>query len=215
MDVSRSFIRDRACLPEPRIAALVLAGGESSRMGLDKATLPLGDGETLLSAVFREALKICPQARVSRAARQNFPEYPCVEDEYADRGPLSGIVAGLSFFSAIGYDALQVLACDLPYLKAETARRLINAYKASPGFLMAAWRGRESGRTQTLAAIYSREALPTLRASLEKNLVSIKKILPPERILYLDYGPEMEKYFYNCNSPAEYAKVRSTIDSRD
>ena len=124
---------------------LILAGGRSTRMGRDKATLRVG-GERLLERqvrVLREAgvsevaLSLGPAAGVRSAGEDAMPAggptdpaagaaipsgLPIVRDAAPDAGPLAGIVAGLEWAAP---RPLLVLAVDMPRVEPGFLRRLL------------------------------------------------------------------------------------------
>ena len=92
------------------VAAWVLAGGKSSRMGSDKAFLEL-DGRTLLAKVLDAVRSVTPDFHIV-GPRAKFELFgPVVEDVFGDRGPLGGIHAALS---SSDKDLNLVLAVDIP-----------------------------------------------------------------------------------------------------
>lgn len=184
-------------------------------MGKDKALLPLSERGCFLRRIFLEAGKIYPEVWVSSARDRSYSEYPCIEDEIPDSGPLGGVVSGLAFLVGRGFDAAQVLACDLPFITAGVIARALAAFERSPASLLVAWQSLKTGKLETLSGIYSSEALPFLKSSLYKGLLSIRRILPEDRIFRLEYGEEMEKYFYNCNTWAEYERLLNQAGQRE
>lgn len=95
--------------------ALVLAGGGSSRMGRDKATLVLG-GRPLLARVLDCLRGSCDPLVVSARPGQVLPTfefaYQRVDDPVAGAGPLVGLVAGLERLAALEVREAYVGACD-------------------------------------------------------------------------------------------------------
>ena len=101
------------------VAAVVLCGGESRRMGRSKAWLPFGD-ELMLQRVVRLAGTVARPIVVVAAPDQEIPELPedivIVRDLIAGRGPLQGLAAG---FSAVP-DTVELAfatATDVPFLE--------------------------------------------------------------------------------------------------
>jgi len=92
--------------------ALILAGGDSRRMGQDKPTLLL-EGETLLARVAGSMQALFPEVLVSvRSHRMDLPwQQVCDADQGA--GPLAGVLAGMA---AAQTPWLFVLACDMPFI---------------------------------------------------------------------------------------------------
>lgn len=105
---------------------IVLCGGRSTRMGWSKANLPFGP-EVMLSRVVRllgEAVR--PLVAVA-AAEQPLPRLPAevliARDDRSGRGPLEGLLAGLSAIAPVA-DAAYVTSCDVPLLAPAFVRRM-------------------------------------------------------------------------------------------
>src|SRR2546429_3881629 len=100
---------------------LVLAGGDSRRMGRPKALLPVGDTTLIEWLVGRLAPAFEHVAVAARDPAQVPPGLRprVVRDLHLDAGPLAGIEAGLA---ASPYDALVAVACDMPDVTAGGAR---------------------------------------------------------------------------------------------
>jgi molybdopterin-guanine dinucleotide biosynthesis protein A len=109
-----------------RRGAIVLSGGQSRRMGRDKATLPFGD-ESMLSRVVRIVGQKVDVVCVAAARGQALPPLPSnvvvVRDDVADRGPLGGLLAGLAHL-AERVDAVLLVGCDAPLLEPKLIERL-------------------------------------------------------------------------------------------
>src|SRR4051812_21114639 len=105
-----------------RKGAIILCGGQSRRMGRDKATLPFG-AESLLQRIVRIATEVVAEENivVVASAQQTLPPLPAwvrvVRDPVPDCGPLAGIAAGLrSLASGTDIDAVFVTSCDAPFI---------------------------------------------------------------------------------------------------
>jgi molybdopterin-guanine dinucleotide biosynthesis protein A len=94
--------------------AIILAGGESQRMGCDKATLVLGE-HSLLQRVIANVQPIFPQVLVS--VRRHRPDIDLRQicDTQADAGPLAGLCAGLEQSTTPWVFAV---ATDMPFVQA-------------------------------------------------------------------------------------------------
>jgi molybdopterin-guanine dinucleotide biosynthesis protein A len=147
-----------AC-PGAAAAGFVLAGGRSSRMGADKALMPLA-GRPLVV----HALEILRQAGLTASiagARSRLTAFaPVVEDEEPGRGPLGGICAALA--SATAQWAV-FLPVDLPFLPASLLVSLLH-FARIRGAAVAV--PAVNGFAQTFPAVVRREALPALRGEL-------------------------------------------------
>ena len=95
------------------VAAFVLAGGKSSRMGRDKALLEIA-GEPLITRTVRLAASVASRVSVVGGAdRLTGLGLDILSDEIPNAGPLAGIATALN---ATSHDWNLILACDLPYL---------------------------------------------------------------------------------------------------
>jgi molybdenum cofactor guanylyltransferase len=141
-----------------RLAAIILTGGRSRRMGRPKEALPFGD-TTLLGWQCRTlaAAGALPIVVVARDAEQPLPPLPPgvdqAHDAAPDQGPLAAIAAGLARLEdhhglADGEVAF-VAACDLPYLRPDDVRFLLGLLGTAPVLMP-----RSAGLLQPLAAAY-------------------------------------------------------------
>jgi molybdopterin-guanine dinucleotide biosynthesis protein A len=110
------------------IAAFVLAGGRSSRMGTDKAFLELA-GKPLVLRVVQLARQVTPEVTIVGDPAK-FAEFgPVIEDVYRNRGPLGGIHAALTNSQA---EWNLMLAVDVPFVTAEFLKYLLARAQSSP-----------------------------------------------------------------------------------
>jgi molybdopterin-guanine dinucleotide biosynthesis protein A len=139
---------------------LLLAGGDSRRMGWPKALLPVG-GATLLEWIAEglapefEGLLVAARepGQVPPGLRPHF-----VADLHPGAGPLAGIEAGLA---ATEHEAVFAVACDMPHVEPELARRLV---AEAAGYDAAV--PRVGGRPEPTCAAYRRSAAAGLSAAL-------------------------------------------------
>jgi molybdopterin-guanine dinucleotide biosynthesis protein A len=142
------------------ISAVLLAGGESRRMGQDKATL-LFHGKPLwqiqLELLQRlEPAEIFVSARTDPAWRPAAVEF--VADDPPSRGPLSGIAASLAQMHTA---QLLALAIDMPFMTEQYLRFLCDQIEPGIGVVPTI-----DDRAEPLGAIYPREADTDFRSSL-------------------------------------------------
>ena len=163
------------------LCGLVLAGGGSSRMGRDKASLRHPDGRPLgLRAFALLAEAGCESVALSLRAGQELPDGfsmtspPAVirDPEGASDGPLAGILAAMR--TRPDADWL-VVACDLPRLDLPTLAALIGA--RVPGERFLAFRSEHDGLPEPLCAVYARESVHLLEAMLAGGMRCPRNIL--------------------------------------
>lgn len=133
------------------VRGLVLAGGESRRMGSDKALLRHGS-ESQLDYSVRTLRTVLDDVRVSARESQAHTgraRYPLILDGYAGLGPMAGI---LSAMDADGRCAWLILACDLPNVTTATLEALLAG--RDPARAFTAFRSSHNDLPEPLCAIY-------------------------------------------------------------
>ncbi|MBX7167306.1 MAG: molybdenum cofactor guanylyltransferase [Pirellulales bacterium] len=196
-----------------QLAAIVLCGGESRRMGRPKAWLPLGD-ETLLGRVVRLAGEAAREVIVVAATGQDLPELPpqtkIVRDLVAQSGPLEGLRSGLRAVDP-QLRAAFVTGVDYPFIDprviALLAARLAEHDVALPSV---------GGRLQPLVAVYARALLPRIESLLaqgERRLLALAEaatvaIVAEDDLRRVD--PELA-CVVNVNNPAAYESARQRL----
>lgn len=190
------------------LAGLIMAGGQSRRMGADKALIRFNNGPSLLDLACGKISALVSLWHVSCARGRPRDNYPCLEDDLENFGPAAGILKGLENALANGRQGVLTLACDLPLLPAEYLARLIEIHLAAkPAPLLTAWRNPENGFLETQAAVYNVEALPYFQAAARSGQKKLYAIVPAKFQLRAPCSPEAARFFINCNTPEtlEYA----------
>lgn len=194
-------------------AGILLAGGQSRRMGQDKAMLPFGS-EPLGARLFRLLDAACAEVVVIRDPELGFPVPGArlVSDHYPERGPMEGIASGLE---AINSDRALVMACDMPFVSRAIVDRLCTFAPEAPAVVPRGPRGLEP-----LLAVYSRALLPDLRRHLEGGERRIQRLLPILGYRELPYSeltgldPELRS-FWNLNDPEAYHLALQALAASD
>ena len=187
----------------PKVAALVLAGGQSRRMGRDKALEELA-GRTLLS---RGLDRLRPQADALAVSGGRRPGRLCIDglpvlpDGDGD-GPLAGVLAGLDWAAALGARVLLTSPVDTPFLPDDLAARLVPvapAYAAGPD------------RPHPLLAAWPILSGPALRTWLRREEGSRAVMAFCERIGAVPVRWESEAPFRNLNTPDDLLAAEASI----
>jgi molybdenum cofactor guanylyltransferase len=183
------------------LTALLLAGGRSSRMGFDKATLTIA-GEPLWQRQLRVLRELSPAVLwVSARARPAWcpPDIDVIPDESPVRAPLSGLVAGLRRLQT---SHLLVLAIDLPRIPPDHLRKLCDLARPGSGVIPL-----NDGYFEPLCAIYPVEAAASAQAALESGDVSLQhfgKTLLHESLAQTYVLTTEERPLYvNLNTPSD------------
>jgi molybdopterin-guanine dinucleotide biosynthesis protein A len=180
---------------------VVLAGGAASRMGGDKASLPLA-GRPLISYPVEALRRALGDAAIVAKRETPLPTLeppPAVWHEPDEpRHPLTGIVEGLR--RADGRPLI-VLACDLPLVSAELVSELAVAPSSAPALVASA-----GGELQPLCARYEPEALELLEGfDPGARLITQVAALGPAT-----YEVEAD-VLHNVNEPGDLAAVEALL----
>ena len=107
------------------VSGIVLAGGQSQRMGRNKALMSL-DGKILISRVLETMARICDDLIICANDPRSYAHLPArvVRDVIPHRGALGGIHAGLK---AMRHEKALVVACDMPFLSLSLLRFMMVA----------------------------------------------------------------------------------------
>ncbi|MFT5824857.1 MAG: molybdopterin-guanine dinucleotide biosynthesis protein A [Yoonia sp.] len=137
------------------IYGLVLVGGESRRMGSDKALLSYDGKTTQLERTAALLQSVCPRVFISQREEQPFPTpertaviFDSVEEAH---GPLRGILSAMQAHPDAHW---LVLACDLPNLTTAALDKLIAQFREAPTSELTAYRSTHDDLPEPLCAIY-------------------------------------------------------------
>jgi molybdopterin-guanine dinucleotide biosynthesis protein A len=186
---------------------LVLAGGRSSRMQRDKATLQY-HGRTQLEWAMDLIAPFVDRAFVSvRPDQQSDPvraKFPQIVDTADNLGPIAGITAAQSAHPEVAW---LVLACDLPFLDASTLKHLVWARDADRP--ATAYRSSHDGLPEPLCAIYEPASRETIAAYVATGKNCPRKFLiRSEAHLIEEPNP---RALDNVNTPEEYGSAMTTF----
>jgi len=199
-----------SCAIPSELSAVILAGGESSRLGRDKAFLRVG-GRALIERAVAELSTVCAEIFISSNRPEPFRGLgvtDIVPDVPPGLGPLGGIQAGLR---AITNDYGFFVACDMPFLSAAVIREQIDRLRADPcDALVPRW----DGRTEPLHAIYGTACLPAVERCLGRGKRKIITFYDAVRVAYWDLAPaeKWERYFQNINTEDDLRTLRPLLD---
>ncbi|HEV3313223.1 MAG TPA: molybdenum cofactor guanylyltransferase [Chloroflexota bacterium] len=207
------------------VSAIILAGGRSARMGVDKATL-LFQGNTLLERTVKLLRAITRDIVIAGPIRPSLELDPLfVPDEISDAGPLSGLVTGLSH---VAHDWTFVCGCDAPLLSPALVRYLLSLRDERYGAIVPD----ANGVPQPLCAVYHGSSLEHFRITLsatDPRNRSLQRALTRLSIRWVserearDFDPRLDT-FVNVNTPQrwqaflrDYApeEAASPVRSRD
>ncbi|MEG5060904.1 molybdenum cofactor guanylyltransferase [Microcoleus sp. A2-C5] len=196
-----------------KIAVIVLAGGQSSRMGRDKALLEI-EGESLLQRACEVAAVVTPQVYVLTAWPDRYRSTLTQQSQFLleynpGSGPLVALTQGLT---AIAADWILLLACDLPLLDAQIIQNWASQLTAFPPSTLAVVPYQNS-RWEPLCGFYRQQSLPSLQSFIDRGGRSFQQWLNQIPAKPLPVGERESIMLSNCNTLEEFDKLKSVISN--
>ncbi|MDX2216205.1 MAG: molybdenum cofactor guanylyltransferase [Oculatellaceae cyanobacterium bins.114] len=193
-------------LTKPELAAIVLAGGNSVRMGCDKALLAV-NGIPLLQSVCQIAQQCANPVYVVTGWAERYHEIVPSDCQiipegesmlsWQPQGPLVGFARGLA---QVNTDWVLVLACDMPRLRADVLQAAIAQLpNISPEAI--AYLPRQSNRWEPLCGFYRRSGLPELQRFIDTGGRSFQRWLETQTVAELPLSDP--SILLNCNTPED------------
>jgi molybdopterin-guanine dinucleotide biosynthesis protein A len=202
---------------------LVIAGGQSRRMGQDKALLRVPNSglpllvhivERLRGLNWREVVVVANNPETIRIAGDIATR--TLRDKYPNAGPLGGLATGLA--ACAGWAA--AVACDMPFVNANVFHSLAKIAKNEDGhdavipYL--------DGHAEVMHAIYHHRCAAVFSECVEANVFAVRRCLEKIRVRWvhaaeiLPIDPALESVV-SVNTPEEWAnacaKLRATSPS--
>jgi molybdopterin-guanine dinucleotide biosynthesis protein A len=194
------------------ITAVILAGGQSRRLGRDKAVEPF-DGEPLIRRVIRRATEavsarhvVVVVADTDRAAALPLDaDHETAVDVFPDCGSLGGIYTGLN---ASTTEWSLVTACDMPFLSAPLLSHLAGLRDGVDAVVPVV-----DGRPEPTHALYRRRCLPAIETRLRAGQLKISGFFDDVAVRYVSedvirsLDPELLSFF-NINRPEDLERAK-------
>lgn len=173
----------------PNITGIILAGGKSKRMGMDKSLVRYQE-KRLVEYPIDLLQEFCNEIIISSEPNKltdyNFPK---VADEKGQCGPLSGIYSCLK---ASSNELNIVISCDMPLVSKELITHLLNNI-----FNFDLVMPLHKTYFEPLCAIYKKTLIPTIDNLFEKQDFSPLSLIPITNINKLEIGEHLD--FYNTD----------------
>ncbi|WP_338331253.1 molybdenum cofactor guanylyltransferase [Acetobacter sp. LMG 32666] len=194
-----------------KIAGLVLAGGQGRRMHYaDKAFMEV-DHRPCMDWVIASLKKQCAGIAISAngdAQRFNAWDYPVLADTQHNVGPLAGLLSGLEWAEAAGFDALLSVPVDTPFIPDNLVRALLPApsyavYAEQRHSLIALW---PVAPARALLAAQ----LAGITEQNQKQKTRVCTLASALNARAVDFAPLFSvDPFLNINTPEDLAEVRT------
>ena len=181
-------------------AGVVLAGGQSSRMGRDKALLPFNGKPLIARAIDILRPHVDELLIIGDPNKYDGFGPLALADDSPGLGPLGGIMTALRY---AWHDRLIILACDMPHVTDVFIEQLMTHYEDGIDAVVAQC----DGHLEPLAAVYHRRCRAVFAAQLETGSLKLSDAIERVRTRYVQVCPGEEDWpvdlFRNVNAPSD------------
>ncbi|MBL7127967.1 MAG: molybdenum cofactor guanylyltransferase [Ignavibacteria bacterium] len=200
------------------ITGIILSGGKSKRMGMNKSLLKIGNKSLieiineLLSGLFANIILSTNEPQLYK-----FLKLKSFKDIYINKGPLSGIHSGLINSKT---NKNFIISCDMPFMTSEMIEYLVNC-ECNKSIIVA----KAEDFVQQLCGLYDKSCLPIIEKILSENIVNENRNVQQEKrgcqvlelinradteIIDAETLPFYNKdLFFNMNSSDDYSYVKT------
>jgi molybdenum cofactor guanylyltransferase len=192
----------------PRVISLILAGGQSRRMGQDKVLL-YWQGKTLLQNVYEVAAVCTTDVYLISPWPERYqvvmPNVICLQESGIGAGPLVALNQALQDPGLISSQPAWVLllACDMPCLDPQVLKIWQQSLAQLPTEVLALVPRHANGQWEPLCGFYRLQAQPHLQQFIQQGGRSFQAWLTTLPAQALEVTPNLVKMFWNCNTPGD------------
>jgi molybdopterin-guanine dinucleotide biosynthesis protein A len=203
------------------VEGFVLAGGESTRFGQDKALAELG-GERMLTRMCKLLARsansvaiVCPPGRYEEGLA--LDDLPKLADRWPGEGPLGGILTALHDTRATTNCAWNIIiSCDMPFLNHEWVEYLCERSRFSGAQVVIP---QSEHGMEPLCACWRTSAVDLLQAQFDACVRKVTEALKPLTLEVLDEKDwkrfdKAGRLFWNMNTPADYEEAQKILKTR-
>jgi molybdopterin-guanine dinucleotide biosynthesis protein A len=191
------------------LTVAIMAGGKSSRMGTDKAFVPLL-GMPMIEHVLKRVKGLGRETTIitNRPSDYAYLGLPMFEDVYVDHGPLGGIHSAVTNAE---FPHTLIVACDMPWLNRPILEHMIEIRK-SADIIVPRW----DKYPEPLHAVYSQVCSKQIETNLRAKRLKITAFFGRVNVHYLNrdvikrFDPE-GRSFVNVNTPEDLAVANSQM----
>ncbi len=192
-----------------KITGIILAGGKSRRMGVEKGLLKFG-GKHLIEYAIEVLENVCGKILIVENSRAyNFLAYPVIADIIPNSGSMGGIYTGLMNSKT---DLNLVLSCDMPFISEKLLNHLINN---SEGFDVAVPCHGE-GKFEPMCALYHKNTIPVFEQFIQNKNYKIQSVYQKLKTNKLYISADLDFYksflFDNLNSQNDLEQANLNLD---
>ncbi len=190
-----TFAKNERVKANSGLTGIILSGGKSSRMGMEKG-LCLLDGKPLIEYSVRLLEQVCNTILIgANTDAYDYLGFPVIKDEFTGIGPIGGIYSCLNHSST--NDNL-VLSCDIPLIPVDLIHAILS-HKDDFQVVIPL----SDGLPEPLCAFYRKDILPVIERAIYSGKYKIQDAIKDTRYKFLDFGENgkfSSKIFTNINT---------------
>jgi molybdopterin-guanine dinucleotide biosynthesis protein A len=203
-DLNRINLTDNKWTIKEQATAIIMAGGGSRRMGIDKSMLPIKD-KPIIKHICDQLRGTFSQILIStdEVEKYAFLCFECVPDKMPGQGPLMGIASALgTSANALNF----VVACDIPHIDIRVVRKMLTEAQAADMVIPT----HDNGKHEPLFAIYNKSSLKAMNQVLSSGKRKISDAFALCKVRYIKLKA---KQLTNLNTMEEYEEFRRKYDA--
>lgn len=192
------------------ITGIILCGGKSSRMKMNKAFLKLGN-IPIIEIMLQKMKQNFDNLILSSNNTELFAylNVPIIKDIYLNRGPLAGIHSSLSSSST---EKNFIISCDIPLITVELIKYL-SEYNSDKKIILPVLKG----RIQQLCGVYSKSILVDVEQILKESqgnnevkgsIFNLLERVDAEIVDVSSFSSPGDDIFLNMNTPEDYELIK-------
>jgi molybdopterin-guanine dinucleotide biosynthesis protein A len=200
LDIDEIKLVDGKWIMPIKATAIVMAGGNSLRMGADKSMLPI-QGQPMIERICKQLRGTFDEVLISanEVDRYSFLGFEVIPDRIPEQGPLMGIA---SVMQASANELNFVVACDIPYVDVPYVRRML--VEAEGVDLVIPTTG--EGKYEPLFAVYRKSALGAINEVLSLGRRKISDVFARCKVKHIELGDA--ECFTNLNTLGDYEEFQ-------
>lgn len=194
------------------VTVSIQAGGQSSRMGQDKALVELA-GKPMIEHVLQKVEGLGDEILITtnNPDQLEYLQLPLYPDPHPGQGALHGLQTALE---AAKHETILILACDMPFANPALLDYLLHRSPEADLVIP-----RRQGYYEPLHAVYGKACLPAITQALEAGQERMISFFPAIEVLTID-EPELDRFdpeglsFFNVNTPEELERAERLLAAR-
>ena len=200
-----------------KIPGIILAGGKSSRMGVNNKCLLKLSNKTILQHIIDNLLPQVSEIVINTNGNfKSFKNYnlKIISDSFTDFGPLSGILASLEWGYINGFDYVLTVPSDVPFFPTDLKEKLlVNLKRENKKIIMASSFDYLEKKIvyQPTFGIWKTTLKDDLRLNLQKGLRKIFLWVKKHEFEIFQFNEKEKKFFFNINDSNDLKRIKKLM----